>query len=182
MKYELIFDVAEGGFRNWTFPAFGLIFVVVGIFLVKNRKILPYMFPGQMGPKDGVKLGVFVLACSILWVAFTLRGTWRDYSDLRNALKDGNIAVAEGWVENFIPMPYTGHAQERFSVCGVPFSYSDYGVTAGFNNTSSHGGPIREGLWVRITHLGNSIARLEAVKDGVVGSTQCHRASRLTSR
>ena len=51
MQYVLIFDVAESGFRNWWFPAVGLIFVAVGIFLVKNRKILPYMFPGQMGPK-----------------------------------------------------------------------------------------------------------------------------------
>jgi hypothetical protein len=135
-----------------------------------------------MGPKDGTKLGFFVLACSVLWIAFTCSRAWRDYSALRNALKEGNIAVVEGRVENFVPMPYIGHAQERFSVCGVSFSYSDYGVTAGFNNTSSHGGPIREGLWVRMAYVGNSIARLEIARNGTVGNTQCHRASRLTSR
>ena len=176
MKYELIFDVAESGFRNWTFPAFGLIFVAVGIFLVKNRKSLPHMFPGQMGPKDGAKLGFFVLVCSILWMAVTFTSAWRDYSALRNALKEGNVAVVEGRVENFASIP---HKTERFSVCGASFSYSNYLVTAGFNNTNSYGGPIREGMWVRIAHSGNSIARLEIVRQGASESAQCHRSSRL---
>ncbi len=176
MKYALIFDVVEGGFRNWWFPAVGLVFVFIGIFLVKNRKILPCMFPGQMGPKDGVKLGFFVLACSVLWMAFTFTSTWRDYSALRNALKEGNVAVVEGRVENFVSIP---HKTERFSVCGASFSYSNYEVTAGFNNTNSYGGPIREGMWVRIAHLGNSIARLEIVRQNVSEGAQCHRSSRL---
>jgi len=42
-------------------------------------------------------------------------------------------------------MPYEGHTMEHFSVCGLPFAYSDYMVTAVFNHTSSHGGPIRAG-------------------------------------
>jgi hypothetical protein len=172
MQYVLIFDVAESGFRNWWFPAVGLIFVAVGIFLVKNRKILPYMFPGQMGPKDGVKLGSFVLACSVLWIAFTFRSAWLDYSSLKNALKDGNIEVVEGWVENFVSIP---HKTERFSVCGASFSYSNYVVTAGFNNTNSYGGPIHERMWVRIAHVGNSIARLETARQDAAEGVQCHR-------
>ncbi len=67
---------------------------------------------------------------------------------------------------------------ERFTVCGAAFSYSDYAVTAGFNNTSSHGGPIREGIWVRIAHLGNSIARVELAKGAVDRNTTCHPSSR----
>jgi hypothetical protein len=62
-------------------------------------------------------------------------------------------------------MPYGGHADEKFTVNGATFSYSDYSVTAGFNNTKSHGGPIDEGKRVRVTHLGNIIVRLE-VGDG----------------
>ena len=59
-------------------------------------------------------------------------------------------------------MPYAGHAMEHFSVCGVPFSrLSDYVVTAGFNHTSSHRKPIRPSSWVRISYVGNTIARLE---------------------
>jgi hypothetical protein len=74
-------------------------------------------------------------------------------------------------------MPYAGHANEHFTVCGVPFSYSDYVVTEGFNRTSSHGGPMREGLWVRITYVGDIIARLEIAKDDPGANAVCRRSS-----
>jgi hypothetical protein len=70
-------------------------------------------------------------------------------------------------VRNFKPMPYAGHAEESFDVAGVPFRYSDYQVSVGFNNTASHGGPIREGLPVRISFVGNTILRLEIRLDQV---------------
>ncbi len=59
----------------------------------------------------------------------------------------------EGEVENFIPMPYTGHMNEEFDVNGIHFEYSDYGSTIGYNNTSSHGGVIKEGLLVKIGYI-----------------------------
>ena len=77
------------------------------------------------------------------------------------ALRSGKYQVGEGRVENFVPMPVSGHAMESFSVGGVDFSYSDYSVTAGFNKTSSHGGPIRTGLPVGISYVDNEILRLE---------------------
>lgn len=58
-------------------------------------------------------------------------------------------------------MPYGGHATESFVVQGIQFKYSDYIITAGFNHTSSHGGPIREGLLVRIWHRNGEILRLD---------------------
>lgn len=57
--------------------------------------------------------------------------------------------------------PYSGHARETFVVNGQYFSYSDYDLTQGFNQTQSHGGPIKEGLQVRITHVDGSIVKLE---------------------
>ena len=87
--------------------------------------------------------------------------------------------MVEGWVENFVSIP---HKTERFSVCGASFSYSNYGVTAGFNNTNSYGGPIREGMWVRIAHVGNRIARLETARQNASEGAQCHRSRRRTCR
>jgi hypothetical protein len=43
----------------------------------------------------------------------------------------------------------------------VEFSYSDYVIVPCFNNTASHGGPIRDGLRVRIAYSGNCILKLE---------------------
>jgi hypothetical protein len=58
-------------------------------------------------------------------------------------------------------MPKSGHKMESFTVNGVKFEYSDFVVTPGFNNATSHGGPIREGLPVRISHIDNTILKLE---------------------
>jgi hypothetical protein len=58
-------------------------------------------------------------------------------------------------------MPYSGHPNETLSVNGVEFSYSDYVIVPCFNNTTSHGGPIRDGLRVRIAYSGNCILKLE---------------------
>jgi len=77
------------------------------------------------------------------------------------ALRDGQYAVVEGYVSDFVPMPHSGHSMESFVVQGHRFSYSDYVVSAGFNNTASHGGPIREGLYVRVTYTNDVILRLE---------------------
>jgi len=53
---------------------------------------------------------------------------------------------------------------ERFVVNGHHYEYSDYVVSAGFNNTQSHGGPIREGITVRIADVRGKIARLEIAR------------------
>jgi len=66
----------------------------------------------------------------------------------------GGTPVVEGLVEQFRPMPAVGHSEEHFTVPGVSFAYSDYELRSGFNTTSAHGGPIREGLEVRIHYLG----------------------------
>ena len=44
-------------------------------------------------------------------------------------------------------MPEKGHAVEHFKVNGHYYEYSDFEVSAGFNNTSTHGGP--EGRYMK---------------------------------
>jgi hypothetical protein len=69
-------------------------------------------------------------------------------------------------------MPYEGHQDECFSVQAQTFCYSDYEVTAGFNNATSHGGPIREGLPVRVSYIGNTIVRLEVRSDALPSAAE----------
>lgn len=71
--------------------------------------------------------------------------------------------VVEGTVENFHPMPYEGHTQESFTIKGVEFSYSDFTLNPGFNQTKSHGGPIDAGMNLRIWHIGNEILKIEEI-------------------
>jgi hypothetical protein len=95
----------------------------------------------------------------LMWLVFAV--IWatppgvlvRDHLAIRHALASGSYSVVEGAVENFHPMPHHGHTLEWFEVKGVRFRYSDFTVTRCFNNTTSHGGPIRAGLRVRLTYI-----------------------------
>jgi hypothetical protein len=90
---------------------------------------------------------------------------------LRDSLLNGKYTVVEGVVVDFVPMPYSGHAMEKLNVDGHHYEYSDYNVVAGFNNTQSHGGPIHQGLRVRIADVDGQIARLEIADESTDRST-----------
>lgn len=162
MNYKVIFDIAEVGYKSWSFPAFGLIFVAIGLLLVIFRKLIPGWWGNH--PRARNAFSYFFLGFAVIWTLASFLGTYNEYSTLRSAQKTGSFNVVEGKVTNFKPMPYGGHSMERFCVKDHCFEYSDYVISGGFNNTTSHGGPIREGLPVRITFIGNEIIKLEVAQ------------------
>jgi hypothetical protein len=89
------------------------------------------------------------------------RDTTYGLADTQRALKEGRVSTIEGRVADFVPMPNEGHSLEQFTVSGVRFSYSDYVLAPCFNNTRSHGGPIHEGLWVRLSYQDTCILKIE---------------------
>jgi hypothetical protein len=109
------------------------------------------------------RVAVVVAYVAMVFMAMTLSpaGVSDMYARARNSYVKGDYSIAEGTVANFHPMPYSGHPNETFSINGVEFSYSDYIVVPCFNNTASHGGPLRDGLRVRIAYSGNCILKLE---------------------
>lgn len=117
--------------------------------------------------------GTFFMLFSLIAECVSFRGVIYDYFQRKAQLRTGQYTVVEGTVEHFVPMPYQGHANESFDVHGVGFSYSTYDVTSCFSHTASHGGPIYEGLQVRIAYTPtrdryepNCILRLEVASDG----------------
>ncbi len=111
---------------------------------------------------------IFACCFGILWLCLAGFSVVHKASRELTAYTNGDYQVVEGKVSNFRPMPYEGHQDECFSVQDERFCYSDYMVTAGFHNATSHGGPIRSGLPVRIAYIGNTILRLEIPKDQVL--------------
>ena len=103
------------------------------------------------------RVAVVIAYVVMLFMVMTLSpaGVSDMYARARDSYVKGDYSIAEGSVVNFHPMPYSGHQNERFSLNGVEFSYSTYVIVPCFNNTASHGGPIREGLRVRIAYSGN---------------------------
>src|SRR5438270_649951 len=165
MEYKLVYDVTQESWP-WHGPAIGLAAVAFGMVLWLIRDRLPWMWHGRFRTTAGLRRmsAAICLAGAIGWTAMVTADTLGPYLRARRAMRDGAASVVEGRVENFHPMPDSGHDTERFTVGNVHFAYSDYSMGAGFDRTSSHGGPIREGLRVRIHFIGSRepmIAKLE---------------------
>jgi hypothetical protein len=159
MDYVTAFSVSDHPFRNWWFPAFGLIFVSIGFVLVRWPDLLVSVSRYKFQRSSLFRWSFFLFgsAWTVGVATTTAVGSYRAVE----ALRSGKYQTVEGRVSNFVPMPYQGHADESFEVNGVRFSYSDYVITSGFNQSSSHGGPIKEGLPVRIAYRNGEILKLE---------------------
>ena len=173
-QYRLVFDLSQKSFQ-WWFPAFGLIFVAVGGVIIwlgrRNRWPLSRRF-----------VGYFMVGFACLWSGLAFTTMFPEYLNLRSVYRKGQFSVVEGPVTNFRPMPYEGHQEECFSVQSQTFCYSDYVVTGGFNNATSHGGPIREGLPVRVSYIGNTIVRLEVSSDALPSAAERTESAKAAER
>jgi hypothetical protein len=145
-----VFDVLDSGFKDWYFSAFGLIFVLIGVGVALSPERRGFFRYGMLG-------------FAILWTTASFLATFAAHLRHKELAQENFCSVVEGPIEHFIPMPSGGHAQESFSVSGVPFNYSDFMSTDAFNNAASYGGPIKSDSYVRICYdpSENAILRLE---------------------
>jgi hypothetical protein len=166
----------------WSFLVPGILFIGMGVAVLTKQIVLPTRLPPRLPPKSVTRGAWFFLVLPVLWTAGAAATMARDYFRFKGALVHNEAQTLEGRVTNFRPMPWSGHPMESFSVCGVTFSYSDFIETGAFNNARSHGGPIREGLWVRVSHVGNNIVRLELGRPDPGLETTCNSGGGRTSR
>ena len=141
----------------------GLIPLIAGITLLLGRKLFDWR----------VHWGASSLLCCLGAIWLLAWGRPRmDSKDLEalSAFQRGDYQIVEGRVTKFDPMPVEGHKNECFSLQNQRFCYSDYMIAPGFRNAASHGGPIREGLQVRIAHRGSIILRIESAKEPAVST------------
>ena len=169
MHYELVFDASLNPYRNLWFVLPGVLFVFLGAIMVFRPLWLKAVF--RQSPWHtridrwfSVPFGWLFFFFAVFWTVSVAMGLWRDARYAQLASQPGYCQMLEGRVENFHPMPFEGHDLEHFDLQRVRFSYSDFALGVGFNNTASHGGPIREGLPIRICHRSGEILRLEVAR------------------
>ena len=163
MDYQVAYDIQEVMYPGWWIFGSGIFFLSVGLGTIffGDSKLLNSII--ESSTKQRLVMPFLSCIFGALWVGAGVIN-YSNFANLRAAARDGSTEIVEGKVEQFVPMPYTGHAQETFIVNGRYFAYSDYDQTKGFNRTQSHGGPMKEGLQVRITHVDGSIVKLEIAK------------------
>lgn len=169
MNYVTVYSILDRSFDNLAIIAIGVIFIVIGVIFVFIPRTLFIFFKKNRPISKFVRIYVILsgwlfLLFAVLWTAGATYSLFSSSANYANALKNNEYKIVEGRVNNFVPAPAEGHGMESFEVNGVPFSYSDYIITGGFNQTSSHGGPIKEGMLVRIAYKDGVILKIDIKK------------------
>ena len=156
-EYRTIFEITSKGF-TWWFATVGLLPAIPGAAL---------WFRKGHGSWRVTWVKYSLPAFALLWLSVATIPMWLEYTKLQNDYRRGSFSIVQGRVEDFHPMPPQGHSAECFTVEHQRFCYGDNIISAGFNNDSAHGGPIRAGLPVRISYVGDDILKLEVRADAI---------------
>lgn len=159
MDYITVFDISRQQFE-WWWPAIGLLILAIGIVCIKFVS----RWPSQ---KNAKVIGWVMVVFGPIFTFVVYNSQVSMWADWRSAYDRGAYSTVEGVVHDFKPMPYEGHQDECFWVKNEKFCYSDYIVQPGFRQSASHGGPIREGLPVRIAYYEGQILRLDVRADSL---------------
>lgn len=152
VQYETIFVITGKNFQWWpslSVLAFALVLALAAIIAHRRKESL------RMWGLVGFSVMSFVIAVLLF------AGMYSEFRTLRTAYLDGKYEVAEGTIQDFTPIGKGGSREERFTVAGQRFSYSDFELTPAFNQSTLKGGPMRQGLQVRIYHLRGRILRVD---------------------
>jgi len=163
VHFVTVFDAAQMGYTDWSLPAGTLIFVAFGAFKVFYSTSRPNLERKSLIARNPRVFYALVLCFSVILSVVVFWATFTHYQTLRDALDHGNTQVVEGRIKNFQPeiSDLSEKRYESFDVGDRHFSYSTNIVTGAFNKSRASGGPMAEGLYVRIHYTGNSILRLE---------------------
>jgi hypothetical protein len=154
---------------SFVLPGIGFIIVGIGLYKLNKKQSIQMTLDDlrvSVNKKFIRGFSKFIICFSLIWTSTSALLIFPRYFNLRQCYLNKNYNIAEGVVENFVPMPYHGHKLESFTVNGTLFEYSDYDLsTGGFRKTKSHGGPIDEGVYIKIYYVsvkgaGNSIIGL----------------------
>lgn len=155
-SYRLAFDAANVHYPLWRQTLPWLAGAAAGVALVR--------WPGLYGDAKrrftrAVGVLLCIAGCGIALVLSTVNAQQRQR--VVSALIERRCQILEGPVQHFRPGAADSHPPEEFDVAGQHFHYAPADQLYGFNQVVGAGGPVREGLQVRLCHIDGLIARLE---------------------
>ena len=166
MTWTTVYDFSNDSLRiSWMLIPISFILIGYGISLFN-------IFLKQSKGKNRIYNTVFGIifgTFALLFALMTIPHNLKSYNETKEIYESKKYKIIEGVVKNFKPMPYSGHQDEKFTLNGIEFSYSDFDQSYyGFNNTKSHGGPIDKNIKVRLSYFTsnnkNIILKIELIK------------------
>ena len=171
MTSSVVFDITQANWQsniNWAPVAF---YVVLGsIKLVMNmlykRKAITEHGFSWFYDKVTRALPFILLVFGFAVAALYARRAHADYTALRSAYEKGQCEITDGTIEHFVPGRYTKYdSLESFDIGTKQFAYPSPGNTAAYKTTAADGGPMKNGLHVRIHRCEGDIARIDIIED-----------------
>lgn len=165
-RCNIEYDLLTSSIGNWWLPALGPVFF--------GAALLFYLIGRSVERKPMTPFRRFTLVspiyASIVWTGAAFAWACNEYYQFSHVYQQGKYREISGKIEN---VAGAGHEQrrgyERFEVGGVQFSYSNSLSSPGFHKTRAFGGPIRDGLLVRVRYIDGAIVRLEICGEGSGG-------------
>jgi len=155
VTYNVIFDEAVRGYREWLFPlglfAAGLWIVFIQWALRRfNRETADRILP--------LWTRYFALLIGVGGSGFFLLMTYPPHARLRDALRSGKVRTIEGILTSVQPGDPGGFVITSTDGLTHDFHYSDHQLTPGYRDAHP---PFRVGQRARVAELDGAVARLE---------------------
>ena len=149
----VLYDVRQTSYVEWRDVLPSLMTIVVGLLLLPRRDDRRY----RLGSAVFIGMGLAFL---------TLTAGVRviQHRTLVARLGNGDYDNVEGAITNFFPGSFDGHTPEVFVVAGHTYTFHGNTTTAGYHDVQGAGGPLREGIKVRIADVNGTIARFELME------------------
>ncbi len=158
MQAQVVFDStsSEAGWLLWysTVLLFGGLLVLFGLGIAART----------WGKGWGARLfGIALTLVLILrvWLGYSF-DRWKYFTQYRDS---GPYQTFECPVKNYLAPQGRVVNFEQFTVSGVLLGYGSLGLPRCYHRPAANGGPIHEGLPVRISYNGNCIVKVEILKE-----------------
>ncbi|MFZ6642258.1 hypothetical protein ACO0LL_21225 [Undibacterium sp. TC4M20W] len=165
MSYTLIFDITK---TSWTdslslLPLIPLLAgsIMTGMNISRMWRGLP-VYSWSARPDKPFRVFPYMLLAIGMGSAYlTYQHSYVAYTDLRSAYEAGKCEITEGKVENLQRNFKKGESPVSFDIGHKQFAFRGGRDTPAFQQTTSSGGPVREGQQLRIASCDGAIVKLE---------------------
>jgi hypothetical protein len=157
MQTQVVFDstTSEAGWLLSASP-----FLLVGVLLVMSG-----LFVALLNWKKGWVPRLLGIGLALMLIfEFSFRYSYYHWIFFSQYLNPGPHQTVEGPVENYLARQSGEVNFEQFTVNGVLLGYGSLGLPKCYHRPAANGGPLHEGLRVRITYDGACIAKVEILK------------------
>jgi hypothetical protein len=165
MDFIVVYDITHAAFTGWIFHATSLVLFCIIAFAV--FLFLKFYFYESVAEYLHFLIFPFIwiIALGILWDI----SIYKTYLDVKNNyINNISIKIVEGYVVD-VNLQYGRINKQSFQIGKERFEISENIYTGGFDKTVQNGGPIIQGLYVKLYYyekadMSKVICRVEILK------------------